>query len=90
MKKIDVATTETEVFAGGNVPFIGLHNNSSEVMYLKFDGSSIALTVDNGIPLQPTEKMILANDGFKSVFINPIVAIHGGSGTKDLRVQGDE
>lgn len=88
MTTVDVATTATTVIAPGNYPFIHIFNNSGDgtVIYVSYDGDDP--TVAAGMPILDGTYLQLNNDGVKPLFTRGLKAIHGGSGTKELRVQG--
>jgi hypothetical protein len=88
MQAIQVQTTVTTIAAAGNRDFLHIQNVSDTDIYLKYDGSSTTLTASNGVKLAAGEWLILNNDGYRNVFRNLVQAIHGGSGDKEVRVQG--
>lgn len=90
MKAVNILTTPTVVAVAGNRDFLMMKNNSDEVMFLKFDGSAATLTTANGFPLAKNGSIVLNNTSHRNVFNKPVEAIHGGAGTKDMRVQGED
>jgi hypothetical protein len=84
---ISVATTVTQVLpprAGRT--FIILQNLSDVAIYLDFTSDATALTVANGYRLDAGDTLIIDNIR-EGGFTNGVEAIHGGTGTKELRVQ---
>lgn len=90
MKAVNVTTTVAEIVSAGNRDFVHIQNVSDETIYFKYDGSATALTTSNGMPVPPAGFLILNNDGSRNLFNKSISAIHGGTGNKEVRVQGDE
>lgn len=88
MKTFTATTTSQEAVPAGNRDFVSIHNNdAAATVYLKFDGSNVALTSANGHPLAAGQTLILANEGTRQVFRHAIYVITA-SGTIDLRIQG--
>jgi hypothetical protein len=75
------------VVVPANVRRVGvlLQNTSDTAISIKMDDSDTALTADNGFVLLPNESLSFATKDHQC--FAPIFAIHGGSGTKVLRVQ---
>lgn len=90
MKAVNVTTTAAEIVAPGNRDFVHIYNNSDEVIYLGYDGSPNALTTSNGFPLAVGGILTLNNDGYRNVFHKGVSAIHGGTGNKEVRIQGED
>lgn len=87
MTTVNVTTSSTLVAAAGNRDFLHIYNASDVTIYLCYDGTTAA-TVAAGIPLAPEEYLNLDNDGSKPIFTKAVYAIHGGSGNKELRLEG--
>ncbi len=87
MQAVNVTTSQTLIAPEGNRDFIHIQNWSDTILYLKYDGDSTTLTTSNGIPLLPQATLQLNNDG-KNIFRKAVYGIHGGSGNKEVRVQG--
>jgi hypothetical protein len=90
MRAINILSTVTEVAAACDQPnrmAITLQNDSDADMFLKFDTSADALTVDNGLRLAAGAHIILESTETVSFANNTIQAIHAGSGNKVMRVQ---
>lgn len=83
---VGIAATEVSP-ARSTRTWISLVNESDATIYVGYDGSGDALTVANGHPIPSGEYIVLKNDGPTRAFTGKIEAIHGGAGTKDLRVQ---
>lgn len=83
---IAVATTTTEIApADKSREWIIIQNNSDTALSLDIAGSpSEPLTVSNGLVLAAGADITLTG----SPANNRITALHGGSGSKDVRVQG--
>lgn len=88
MQAAQVTTTAAEIVPGGNRDFVHIYNLSDTTIYVKYDGDATALTTSNGMPILPNDVLILANDGNRTVYTRAIWAIHGGSGNKEVRIQG--
>jgi len=88
MKAFNVTTTAQQVAAAGNRDFVHLQNVSDTDIYVKYDGSAAALTTTNGLKIIPGGYLILNNDGSRNVFTQAVWAIHGGTGNKEVRIQG--
>lgn len=79
---ITVGTSPTTVTTSETWSRLVLANNSDEAIYLQFTEESDALTTSNGIPLDPSDKIILEpSDTRKRA---PVYAICA-SGGKNLR-----
>jgi hypothetical protein len=74
--------------------WIIIQNVSDTDIYLKFNGATTALTTSNGIKLAAGAILTLTNNsttesnGMSNLAKYSVVAIHGGSGSKTLRIQG--
>lgn len=81
---VNVATTPTEIVPDNAAwTYAYLFNNSDTTIYVQWSAESTALTTSNGIPIPAgADFRIPATDGFERA---PIMAIHGGAGTKELR-----
>jgi hypothetical protein len=90
MRAFNVTTTAQEIVAVGNRDFVHVYNNSDEVIYVRYDGSASALTTANGMPIPVAGWLILNNDGQRNLFNKAVWGIHGGTGNKEIRIQGDE
>lgn len=89
MRALNITTSETTVAEAGNRDFIHIYNNSDTTIYVKYDGASTAVTTSNGLPIVAGATLMLDNDGGKNIFNKKVTAIHGGSGNKEIRIQGD-
>jgi hypothetical protein len=88
MQAINITTSATLIAAGGNRDFLHIYNNSDVIIYIGYDGGGAAVTTSLGVPLPPNDTLQLNNDGFRNIFNDAVYAIHGGSGNKEVRVQG--
>jgi hypothetical protein len=88
MQAINVTTAPTKLADAGNRKFVHIMNTSDVTIYVQYDGSSTTLTTSNGLPIAPGEKFGLENDGTSPIFDKEVWAIHGGSGNKEVRLQG--
>lgn len=90
IKSVLVANTPTEV--GSFQKWVLLKNNSDVPIYLSFvaNGDTL-LTTSNGYPLGVGEVIYASKDdaNLSIALRQNIYAVHGVSGTKDLRVQGE-
>jgi len=86
MQAIQVQTTVTELAPAGNRDFLHIFNNSDVVIYVSWDGTNS--TVAGGWPLYPNGGFTLDNTGPRTIFNKRVTAIHGGSGDKEVRIQG--
>lgn len=90
MKTLNVTTTAAIISPAGDRDMFHIYNNSDEVIYLKFDGSSVALTTANGYPIPVGGYLDLNCEGSRRTYNREIWAIHGGSGNKEVRIQGED
>ena len=90
MKAHQATTTETTIAAAGNRDFVHIFNVSDTTVYVKYDGDSDAVTTALGVPIAAGGALLLENSGVRKTFTDPITCIHGGSGNKELRIQGVE
>lgn len=67
--------------------FIGIFNNSDTTVYAKFNGSATGLTAANGFPIPPSQALILEDPSNKGYYDNGVELIHGGVGSKEVRIQ---
>lgn len=88
MKATNVTTTAAEIVPAGNRDFVSIQNVSEEDIYLKFDGSAVALTTANGRLLSGGAEIFLENAGPRQIYRHSVWAIHGGVGDKEVRIQG--
>lgn len=94
MKQVNVAAgvEPTKICDAGNRDFIHVFNNSDVVIYVGYDGdpaTPLELATTNGVPLLPNAMLVLDNVGPRNIYTHAVYAVHGGSGSKDVRVQGD-
>lgn len=88
MQAINVTTSQTTIAPAGNRDFVHIYNASDTTVYVKYDGDSTAVTPSTGLPIEPGGRLELNNDGYKPIFTKAVVAIHDGSGNKQVLVQG--
>lgn len=82
------ANTPTEIVAADTSSdhrSVLLCNNSDTTMYFSANLSNEALDETNGIPLLPAERVVIEDSEFVKSGSNRIVAMHAGTGTKDIR-----
>lgn len=89
MKAFNVTTTAQKIANAGNRDFLHVQNVSDTDIYLKYDGTETALTTANGMKLEAGAFLILNNDGMRNLFDKEVWAIHGSSGNKEVRIQGE-
>jgi hypothetical protein len=87
MKSANVTTSATEIVPEGWRPLLSIQNISDTDIYLKFDGSEVALTTSNGHKLAAGDTFWLNHDARRD-HVQAIEAIHGGVGSKEVRIQG--
>ncbi len=90
MRAINILNTVTDVAAACDQPnrmAIAIQNDSDVDMFIKFDTTDELLTVGNGFRLRAGVHLILESSEILSIANNAIQAIHGGTGSKVLRVQ---
>ena len=90
MKAVNITTSPTLIANPGNRDFLHVYNNSDEVIYVVYDGDATTLTTSNGMPIAVGGVLTLNNDGQRNLFNKPVYGIHGGTGNKEVRVQGAE
>lgn len=84
-----VTTTAAQVVAPRyDRRFLFLQNVSDTDMFLKLDSSGTALTTGNGLRLVAGGAPFVITC-MPGEFIHGVSAIHGGTGSKDLRIQED-
>lgn len=85
---VSVGTTETQVVGSrGDRKWITLQNNSMNDIYVKYDGSTNAVTTTNGIKIPANGGTLsIAATGFSNPSRNIIKAI-SGTGTNTLTYQ---
>lgn len=88
MINVQVSTTETPIAAAGARDFLHIYNDSTVVVYLRYDGGAVPLTTINGYPLQPGATLILENWGVRNIY-NKAVSGLVAAGTANLRIHGD-
>jgi hypothetical protein len=90
MKAMNVTSSVTKIADAGHRDLLHIYNNSNEVIYLQYDGSDpSSLTTANGMPLLPGAMLPLENNGTRQIFNKAVYAIHGGTGNKEVRLQGE-
>lgn len=89
MHAANVTDTAAQVVAAGNRDFVHIRNfDESEYVYVKYDGSSTALTTTNGFPIPPMGMLVLENVGPKKIHDKAIYAIAATGKTVEIRIQG--
>lgn len=85
---VSVTTSAAQVVASkGSRKWLIIQNVSDVDIFFKFDSSATALTSANGYKLAPGADVKWA--GNTGDYINAIIAVHDGSGSKEIRVQED-
>lgn len=86
MKAISVTTSASQIVQpSGKRNWLIVQNNSDTDWAIALSSDSVAaLTVDNGLVLRAGDLMTLSGPFAKL----GVAAIHGGSGSKDGRIQG--
>jgi hypothetical protein len=79
MKQVAVTTTAAEIIPRNEAQgFVAIQPIGGDI-YIKLDGSSVALTTANGIKVTDGQLLVLANDaGGGKVFIHGVEAISAG------------
>ncbi len=91
---IVAGATPTLLVPAGNRDFIHIYNNGTAKVFLSYDGedqgdgASNPLTIDNGLPLEPGDTLILNNDGNRNVFNKEIWGITADASDQEMRIQG--
>ncbi len=89
MKAHAVTSSITLLAAAGNRDFLHIYNISDTVVYVSYDGDPTPLTTANGFPIPPNGSLFLNADGHKQMFHHAVYVIHGTTGSKELRIQGE-
>lgn len=90
MKATNVTTTAAQIAAGNpSRKFLHIQNVSDTDIYVSYDGDATALTTSNGLKVAAGDTLMLNNDGTRCLFEHAVYAIHGGSGNKEVRIQGE-
>lgn len=91
MTPITVGTTPTLIAAAGHRDFIHIFNNSSQPIYVVYDGSEGAaganLTTANGVPIGAGGNLLLDNVGPRILFNKAVYGIVA-AGSSDVRAHG--
>ncbi len=90
MTKVDVATDATLI--GSFKSWFMIKNVSDATIYFSFvSNGATTLTTANGFPLGVNESIFSNREDadLSMALKHPIYAIHGGVGTKEVRVQGE-
>lgn len=86
LSAVNVTTTAAIVVpANINRRVLFIQNVADTDIYYKFDESATALTTANGAKLAAGAELLLT--ATPNEFRNPLWAIHGGVGSKELRIQ---
>lgn len=86
-----VGTTPTKILPSapkGTRNYVIIENTDNVPIYLSIDGESGTLSTTNGLTLAPGSKMVISKDCIGSgASEQPIFAVHGSTGNKNLQVQ---
>ena len=90
MRIVNVTTDVTEVAPNATKTerkWITIQNTSDADIAVCYDGPTTTLTVDNGVILKPGVILSLTSTEDTEEGSNQVLAIHGSTGNKVLRVQ---